>query len=132
VSHEKKNGDSKGKEEKETTGKKLGPEHWRQRMSDIPRLRWCIILGLLILLLLTAGAVAFGIYRANQAIDIGTLIIDGKYVNTITSCGTVQGYAITLRLCYFISFSSLSNTSLVLPTWNEKKFEIRMKKVREL
>ena len=67
------------------------PQLWRDRLSNLPRQNKWILAAIATLLALLILLVSIAALRANKAIDIGTLIVNGKYINTITSCGHIQG-----------------------------------------
>ena len=71
---------------------KPASELWRQRIQErLPKHKKWIFAGLLTLVILVILISTIVSLRANKTIDIGTLIIGGKYINTITSCGKIQG-----------------------------------------
>ncbi|CAG7721119.1 unnamed protein product [Allacma fusca] len=86
-----KTGESKEKGKGAEMPSKPTPHLWRQRITRLPRLSKWILAGVCTLLALLVIIITITAFRASRAIDIGTLIIDGKYINTITSCGPIQG-----------------------------------------
>jgi hypothetical protein len=83
-------GETKGTKEPETLTKP-SPLLWRQRLAGLPKTNKWILAVIFLLILLLVILISVAALRANTAIDIGTLIISGKYINTITSCGHIQG-----------------------------------------
>jgi hypothetical protein len=79
------------KEKGKDTSSKPTPQVWRQRLTRFPRLSKWILAGLCTLIALLAIILTITAFRASRAIDIGSLIIDGKYINTLTYCGPIQG-----------------------------------------
>lgn len=71
---------------------KASSELWRQRIQERwPKHNKPIIAAILILIILVIIIVTIAVFRVNKVIDISTFIIGGKYIETITSCGKIQG-----------------------------------------
>ena len=70
------------------------PHLWRQRIGRFPALSKWILAAVTAFLALLVIIITITAFRASRGIDIAPLIIDGKYINTITSCGPIQGYVV--------------------------------------